>query len=49
MTKTTTLQPHQQRVVDEHAERLERLRRLRAFIADEKVRSATCRVTSAAA
>lgn len=31
-----TLQPHQQRVVDEHAETLERLRKLRAFIADEK-------------
>lgn len=36
MTATTTLQPHQQRVVDEHAEFLERLRKLRAFIADEK-------------
>lgn len=36
MTTTTTLQPHQQRVVDEHAECLERLRKLRAFIADEK-------------
>ena len=33
---TTQLQPHQQRVVDEHAECLERLRKLRAFIADEK-------------
>ena len=33
---TTKLQPHQQRVVDEHAECLERLRKLRAFIADEK-------------
>lgn len=32
----TQLQPHQQRVVDEHAECLERLRKLRAFIADEK-------------
>lgn len=30
------LAPHQQRVVDEHAECLERLRKLRAFIADEK-------------
>ena len=33
---TTQLQPHQQRVVDEHAECLERLRKLRAFIGDEK-------------
>ncbi len=33
---TTQLQPHQQRVVDEHSELLERLRKLRAFIADEK-------------
>ena len=32
----TQLQPRQQRVVDEHAECLERLRKLRAFIADEK-------------
>lgn len=30
------LAPHQQRVVDEHAELLERLRKLRAFIADSK-------------
>lgn len=30
------LAPHQQRVVAEHAECLERLRKLRAFIADEK-------------
>ena len=36
MTTTTTLQPHQQRVVDEHAECLERLRKLRAFIGDAK-------------
>ena len=36
MTATTTLQPHQQRVVDEHAECLERLRKLRAFIGDAK-------------
>lgn len=33
---TTQLQPHQQRVVDEHAECLERLRKLQALIADEK-------------
>ena len=33
---TAQLQPHQQRVVDEHAECLERLRKLRAFIGDEK-------------
>ena len=33
---TAQLQPHQQRVVDEHAECLERLRKLRNFIADEK-------------
>ena len=32
----TQLQPHQQRVVDEHADLLERLRKLRAFIGDEK-------------
>lgn len=31
---TAQLQPHQQRVVDEHAECLERLRKLRAFIAN---------------
>ena len=30
------LAPHQQRVVDEHAECLERLRKLRAFIGDAK-------------
>ena len=30
------LAPHQQRVVDEHAELLERLRKLRAFIGDAK-------------
>lgn len=30
------LAPHQQRVVDEHADLLERLRKLRAFIGDEK-------------
>ena len=30
------LAPHQQRVVDEHAELLERLCKLRAFIADDK-------------
>lgn len=36
MTAAATLQPHQQRAVDEHAELLERLRKLRAFIADEK-------------
>ena len=33
---TTQLQPHQQRVVDEHAECLDRLRKLRAFIGDAK-------------
>ena len=33
---TAQLQPHQQRVVDEHAECLERLRKLRAFIGDAK-------------
>ena len=32
----TTLQPHQQRRVDEHSELLERLRKLRAFIGDAK-------------
>lgn len=36
-TKTVPgLAPHQQRVVDEHADLLDRLRKLRAFIADEK-------------
>ena len=30
------LAPHQQRVVDEHADLLDRLRKLRAFIGDEK-------------
>ena len=33
---TAQLQPHQQRVVDEHADLLERLRKLRAFIGDAK-------------
>ena len=32
----STVPPHQQRVVDEHAECLERLRKLRAFIGDAK-------------
>lgn len=31
---TTTLQPHQQRVVDEYAELAERLRKLGKFITD---------------
>lgn len=43
----TQLQPHQQRVVDEHAECLERLRKLRAFIADEKGHSAAWTALSA--
>lgn len=32
----SSIPPHQQRVVDEHAKLLERLRKLRAFIADSK-------------
>jgi hypothetical protein len=31
MTMTTTLQPHQQRVVDEHRDLTEKLNKLRAF------------------